>query len=196
LKFKLLKPFSLCYNKIYNRKNTCNESSDPTPAQKWSANIYQLTEKPAFPLSRLTTAASPSYISWRYANNPLYRYNYFTDNENILLICRIKEHSFGRELRLVDFFDRDLNNQNKSTKSRKLIKNAVKQYCRDNEISFISLGGMQYQVYKYFFSWMGWIPERNLGPLITLRDLNMNEIFPFVLESRYWNYSLGDLELF
>jgi hypothetical protein len=58
------------------------------------------------------------------------------------------------------------------------------------------MGGMQYQVYKYFLPWMGWIPERKIGPMITLRDLNMNDKFEFLLQTKYWNYSLGDLELF
>jgi hypothetical protein len=43
---------------------------------------------------------------------------------------------------------------------------------------------------------MGIIPTQNRGPIVTLRDLNMNAQFPELLEIKNWGYSLGDMELF
>jgi hypothetical protein len=43
---------------------------------------------------------------------------------------------------------------------------------------------------------MGLIPVQSRGPIVTLRDLNMNEQFPELLDIKNWGYSLGDMELF
>jgi hypothetical protein len=43
---------------------------------------------------------------------------------------------------------------------------------------------------------MGIIPVQHRGPIVTVRDLNMNERFPELLDIKNWGYSLGDMELF
>jgi hypothetical protein len=76
------------------------------------------------------------------------------------------------------------------------IKKQVLDYCKKNEIDFISLSGLQYSLFNDCFKWMGLIPVRAVGPSITLKDLNMNEKFAQMLPMDNWGYSLGDLELF
>jgi hypothetical protein len=142
----------------------------------------------------LNTVLSSSYIRWRYADNPLFRYNYFTDFENFLLIGRIKPHSFTRELRLVDCIL--FNNAGSNRRINSLISKAVLPYCKKNKIQVISFSGQQYQSYQSALNWMGIIPVQNRGPIVTLRDLNMNERFPELLDIKNWGYSLGDMELF
>ena len=51
-------------------------------------------------------------------------------------------------------------------------------------------------MYNQLFSWMGIIPVKPLGPILTIKDLNMNNNFKNLLDVQNWGYSLGDLELF
>ena len=194
LKFSVRQPLSLVYAKFFNKQKFANAPIDPTPEQNWSPDISQLLSNYQMTDAQLTTITSPQYIAWRYANNPLFRYNYFTDHKNYLLICRVKNHSFAKELRLVDFIV--LNPQAKPAAVNSHISKQVKQYCRLNNINLISLSGQQYNQYQKYFSWMGLLPVKTLGPIITLKDVNMNEKFPQLLEVQNWAYSLGDMELF
>ena len=43
---------------------------------------------------------------------------------------------------------------------------------------------------------MGFLPVKPLGPIVTLKDVNMNERFPELMDTQNWAYSLGDMELF
>jgi hypothetical protein len=143
---------------------------------------------------QLRTVMSSQYISWRYANNPLFHYNYITDKDNFLLVTRIKAHGDVRELRIVEFFL-----TNREANFRELarhIRQAVREHCRLQKVDLISLSGQQYKEHQRLFRWMGWLPVGLRGPLITLRDLNMNDLFPSLLDRSNWGYSLGDMELF
>jgi predicted N-acetyltransferase YhbS len=194
LKFKIVKPFAMGYAMVFNKKKVSSYKDDPTPRMEWPEKIFQLIDEAIKNDDHLSTAVSGSYIKWRYADNPLANYNYITDKENFLVIVRMKEHFFGKELRISDFI---LLNKNTSAKKvSSLIKKAVCEYSRKNDVRFISLSGQQYQQYKAYFSWMGFVPVRSLGPIVTLKDLNMNSHFPQLLDVNNWAYSLGDMELF
>lgn len=65
-----------------------------------------------------------------------------------------------------------------------------------HNINLVSMSGVQFQLYQNYFRWMGIVPVRALGPMITLRDLNMEDRFASLKEPKNWSYSLGDLELF
>mgnify|MGYP003575011321 CR=1 FL=1 len=194
LKFAVCNPFAIAYAKFFNKGRFSSEAIDPTPEQEWQPQIPELAKQYQPQSNNLVTALTPQYISWRYAQNPLFRYNYFTDGKNFLLISRVKNHSFTKELRLVDFIL--LNpNANPSSISTE-IKKQVKQYCKKHVINLISFSGNQFQQYTPYFAWMGMLPVKPLGPIITLKDINMNERFPELLSVSNWNYSLGDMELF
>ena len=97
-------------------------------------------------------------------------------------------------MRLVDFIV--LDTSSKSTSINSDIKKKVKEYCRFNKINLISLSGQQFGLYQKYFSWMGILPVKPLGPSITLKDVNMNERFSQLMQTQNWAYSLGDMELF
>lgn len=194
LKFALHQPLSLVYAKFFDKQRFAGLPIDPTPVQEWEPQISELVKNYKVDSTHLTTITSPAYIQWRYATNPLFRYNYFTDHKTFLLISRVKNHSFTKELRLVDFivldpaaYKRNINKQ---------IKSMIKEYCRENKVNLISFSGKQYQMYAEYFSWMGLLPVKPLGPIITLKDVNMNERFPELMKVDNWSYSLGDMELF
>jgi len=194
LKLKVLSPVSLAFALALKKGKAATGSDDPTPVQQWDPRVFELMEHYVHQNDQLTTALSAAYIRWRYATNPLFRYTYFTDYENFLLIGRIKPHSFTRELRLVDFIL--FNNSSANRRNNSRIRKMVLSFCRNNNVKVISFSGQQYQSYKSSLKWLGMIPVQNRGPIVTLRDLNMNERFPELLDIKNWGYSLGDMELF
>lgn len=194
LKFSTQNPVALVYAKFFNKKRFAGEGIDPTPEQEWGGEIANLLANYQSQSEHLSTLLSPQYISWRYAVNPLFKYNYFTDNQNFLLITRVKNHSFTKELRLVEFVL--LNPKAKPAEVNKAIRKQVSQFCKEHSIHLISFSGRQYQIYKSYFGWMGFLPVKALGPIVTLKDVNMNEQFPELMNTQNWAYSLGDMELF
>jgi len=194
LKLKVINPIALAYNLAFKKGKPSSDVDDPTPAQPWDPKVFGLMDNYESNTSHINSALSASYIRWRYADNPLFRYNYFTDFENFLLIGRVKSHSFTRELRLVDCML--FNNASSNRRINSRISKAVLPYCKKNQIQVISFSGQQYQSYRSALGFMGMIPVQHRGPIVTLRDLNMNEQFPKLLDIKNWGYSLGDMELF
>ncbi len=194
LKLKVRNPIALAYALAFKKGKSPSGAEDPTPEQSWDPKVFALMDNYASNDDQLNTALSASYIRWRYADNPLFRYNYFTDFENFLLIGRIKPHSFTKELRLVDCMLFNSAPTNRRINSR--ISKMVLSYCKSNKIQVISFSGQQYQSHRSALNWMGMIPVQHRGPIVTVRDLNMNERFPELLDIKNWGYSLGDMELF
>ena len=194
LKFKVVQPFTMGYSLVFNKKKVSSYKEDATPSVVWEESLFKMLDKSLTRDENLSTVISSEYIKWRYANNPLSNYNYITDHENFLIILRIKYHSFGKELRLVDFIL--LNEKAQPKKVSQYISKSVAKYSKENDIRFVSLSGQQYQQYRPYFNWMGIVPVRSLGPTVTLKDLNMNGSFSQLLNVNNWAYSLGDMELF
>lgn len=194
LKFKLLRPFSMARARLFDKEKYAWREEDPSPFQKWTHDVLTLPAGYVQKAEQLTTVLSPEYISWRYANNPLFTYNYFTDFKTFLLISRIKMHAFAKELRLVDFVQLDPKADHRYI--NETIKKLVLPFCAQHKIDLISCSGVQYHANRSCFRWMGLLPVRSLGPVITLKDLNMHENFKYLLNTKNWCYSIGDLELF
>lgn len=196
LKFAVRQPLSLAFAKVFQKNRYTGNTSDPTPLQNWDTKFITtfLKDFTNNNHQQLTTLLSAQYINWRYATNPLFRYHHFTDSQNYLLVARIKHHAFTKELRLVDFL---LVNQNADVnKVQQDIKKQVSLYAKQNKASLISLSGVQYELFKPYFKWMGPIPVRAAGPIVTVKDVNMQEHFSQLLQVNNWAYSLGDMELF
>lgn len=194
LKFKIVRPLSLAYSMIFNKKKHLEINEDPSPLQEWDMENFCALKNIKQNTPLLTTHISPAYISWRYATNPLFRYNFFTDKKNYILISRIKKQSFRSELRLADFFL--LDPQASEAQVNIDVRRQVLEFCKKQSIDIISISAQQFKVYKPFFKWMGGMPIKSLGPIVTLKDLNMKSCFNSLLDVNHWGYSLGDLELF
>jgi hypothetical protein len=193
LKIKLLRPLAMIRSK-WSAFDYNDALQDTSGFQKWSNEIMLMVNHHTWNNPCLSTVHSAQFVSWRYANNPLFRYYFFTDNVNFLLVVRIKAHSSGLELRMVDYLQ--FNDKVSSAYINNYLKKQVSAFCKQRGIHFISFSGRQYQQYKDCFNWMGYLPVRRMGPLITLRDLNMHQHFPQLLKTENWCYSLGDMELF
>ncbi|MEP6594739.1 MAG: GNAT family N-acetyltransferase [Ginsengibacter sp.] len=193
VKLKLTQPVSGFFKSSNKKKE--NQTNEPAEILwKWNNKMPYLLDNHVSKKERLTTLISSNYISWRYTNNPLFLYHFLTDDENFLLISRIKNHSSYKELRIVDFILFNPNTNPKHTDN--YMRKQVLDFCRNNNINFISLSGLQYKLYKSYFNWMGILPAYSFGPMVTLKNLNMKECFAELLNIKNCGYSLGDLELF
>ena len=193
IKIKIRRPVNMAMAKLTNRKLQ-GGASDPTPRQEWNfsqmpLSLLQSYKQPE--TAKFETPLSEAYIKWRYADCPLYNYNYLSNGKDYLLICRIKEQAIGRELRLVDLLVFGDNR-----KAANEMKKEAAQYCSRNKIDFISISGTTYEQYKNLLSWMGPLPVTKSGPIVTLRDLNMGDAFASMTDVSKWDFSVGAMELF
>lgn len=191
MKLQIRRPITILSNRLLNRKKYIGITTDPTPAKDWSG-ISAMLEGYTISSPLLHSVYSPAYINWRYANNPLFNYTYFTDNKTYLLIGRIKYQSFIKELRLTDVFTFTNDNMQKT---KRHIRLSLHSFCKQHAIDFVSMSGNQYLQYQSLLP-LGPIPVKPLGPIVTIRDINVASEMNILLNNSNWQYSLGDMELF
>lgn len=190
MKIKLTNVFKIAARKLFYKTDPDAPYHDPTPAANWQKPLDLLADAKIMTTpSLLETPFSKEYVQWRYADNPLFNYTYFSDYTNYVATGRIKLQGKLRELRITDYFKM-------SESSAHDLAKQIKNFCSEHHIHFISLSGNQFLQLKKDFRWMGMLPVKNIGPIVTLRNLNMNERFPALLQTDNWNYSVGDMELF
>lgn len=194
LKLKTRNAAALLVQKILHCNKQVLHTEDLTPQQDWRPLLSFFSTFKTQPIQELQTVMTPAYLSWRYAGNPLYRYYYFTDHEHVLVVGRIKRYSFTKELRIVDFIL--LNGEADPKKVNRFVKKTVSLFCREQRVNLVSISGAQFRIFKPYLRWMGFLPVKPWGPLITLRNLNMSEGFAALRNPDNWAYSLGDMELF
>jgi hypothetical protein len=132
---------------------------------------------------KLKTHLVKGYLHWRYRDCPIVDYCVISDLESYLLIYRIKDSSWGKELRLCDLFT--LGNVNAKSLSAQL-----KQLEETEKPRFVTISGLSSskelpKIWRY-------LPSLPMGPLVTLKQLNP-QLQPLNLP---WSWSLGDLEVF
>jgi len=137
----------------------------------------------------LHTAITKEYLLWRYADCPISPYGFCTDRESYLLVFRLKPSGLGLELRITDCFGLDANTQINRAHLRKEIKKTQDIY----NVNFTTNIGL-FPI--PLLPKTGSLPSLKIGPLLTLRDLNLKNDFNKLLKSENWGYSLGDLEVF
>ncbi|GAB3665039.1 hypothetical protein GCM10028791_40750 [Echinicola sediminis] len=177
----ILRPFHLL-------KGLKNKESSPISLglQKWPEEI----SLPEYNPPLFATNLSPSFLYWRYAQNPLFKYGCLTDQESYLCIFRIKSHTWAQELRISELIGLQKNQQINSLHLKKQLKELIATY----PVDFIAYSGSALQQ----FPSLGILSniKTSLGPLITLRNLNVAEDDFDQLLKNELSFSLGDLELF
>lgn len=162
--------------------------------QDWDQLIGFLSKvkSPCYDTNKVQTLINSDYVSWRYKNNPLFDYSFISDYHSYVLFYRIKEHKFGHEMRVVDLFI------NESTFNQESRRGLQKVFRDTSSNSFLtSVSGRQYLLGVNKYLNMGLLPILKKGPIVTLRNVNMNdEQFHELLNVNSWAYSLGDMELF
>lgn len=189
LKIKLHKPLAIGWNKMFNKNKFTGVSADPTPAIDWHPLLANLPAK--FPIPPgVHTVLSAAYIQWRYANNPLYKYVYFTDGKTYIAIGRSKLQGYVKEFRITEYLPLQAN-----VNTKHFIKK-LHQFTQQHGIDFTSISGNQYQQLGKQMGGLGWLPVKPLGPQVTLRDIQIPTEMPMLMDATNWSYTLGDMELF
>jgi predicted N-acetyltransferase YhbS len=157
--------------KSYNVNKTCVEGQLANLISGY--NTLKAGENKCF------TLKSPEYLSWRYENNPLQKYEVKAD-EDFYLAGYIKVHKYFKELRITEhIYSNDSGLQK--------INRAVKEISKKFGAHIITSTGLS--------SSLGF--SGNYGPVLTMRDVNLNlNLKRELLQLNNWSYTLGDLELF
>ena len=175
--------------KIQLIPNSLKKSSNPANLPSMDPGLFVARAKKAYALTPgMHTQISEEFLTWRYLHCPVANYQMLSDDKTYFLLYRIKEGGLFRELRIVAVYGLDQD----TAVNRQHLKKELKQVQRVYQANFTSclpagIGGQ---------SMIGKIPALALGPIFTLRDLNLGDDFQQVLSPKEWGYHLGDLEIF
>lgn len=168
------------------------------PTKKANLNLKEIddtefkiiSERASSLTDKLHTKIFPEYLIWRYQQCPVANYQFFTDQESYLLIYRIKDSKFGREMRVADVFGLD----GKKTIDKNSLKLQLKNISRETDVNYISYlqSGNSPDIFSGFLK----TPSLRIGPLLTIKNISMGDSFTHLFSRNNWGYSLGDLEIF
>jgi predicted N-acetyltransferase YhbS len=158
---------------------------DSKPSCSWEevSSLINTLEGQRQDASGLQTHLISGYLHWRYRDCPIVDYKILSDLHSYLLIYRIKEANWGRELRICDV----LTLGNVDVKS---LKQHLTELEQSEKPRFITVSGLS--TLKTLPGIWKFLPSLPLGPLVTLKQLNP-QLQPLNLP---WTWSLGDLEVF
>jgi hypothetical protein len=132
------------------------------------------------------TPKSPTYLRWRYQNNPVIEYTCLS-NPDFFAAAYTKQRGKIKELRVSELLVRPGKPEGKSEATRQ-----IRQMARYVKAPVISVSPMASRGLD-----MTWDVTRPIGPVLTLRKLAMDEehwaSLPSILNGAY---QIGDLELF
>jgi GNAT superfamily N-acetyltransferase len=166
------------------------KTSEPLILADWSLVDFSIFAQQQTPL--LQTFYSPKYLKWRYIDNPIISYDYLTDGYSFLVIFRYKPHHWGVEFRITDIFIR------KEKFSSKTKRDLYKQMqAKSKQVFLTTVSARQLAAVDDLFPGFGFFPAFNQGPIITLRNLNLESgLFQQIKQVDRWAFSFGDMELF
>jgi predicted N-acetyltransferase YhbS len=128
------------------------------------------------------TPKDPSYLKWRYVNNPLQDYHVLATT-NLFLAGYVKSQGKFKELRISEAI-------RSSKVSNFALKKEIKSWARKYGVHFVSFSPNS--DVRFFTAVTG-----NFGPVLTFRKMKVSEEEEKdFLKMSSWAYSLGDLELF
>ena len=129
----------------------------------------------------LFTPKSKEFLSWRYEDNPLQKYEIFAGN-GYYLAAYVKKRGSLKEFRISEsLYDQTLVDKNQLKKIINKLSKRFKCHLISFSPNLIEIKGS----------------KGNFGPVLTLNPLNLNsKEEEHYLKIMNWNNSLGDLELF
>jgi len=161
------------------------DSPDSDPRVSWESvtHLVKALEGKEKDHSKLKTHLVEGYMNWRYRDCPIVAYRLISDLQSYLMIYRVKDSNWGKELRICDLFT--LGNLDLRS-----LANQIKDLERLEKPQFVTISGLHSgKELPYFWKFF---PSLPLGPLVTLKQLNP-QLQPLNLP---WDWSLGDLEVF
>ncbi|PVY43022.1 GNAT family N-acetyltransferase [Pontibacter virosus] len=165
------------------------------PAQDWNklaSILAQLSNPVNNANDYVHTVLSPAYIKWRYQDNPLFDYYFLSDYRSYVLFYRYKQHKFGQEMRVVDLFTVKSAFDKSAKKALAISFKQVSGAC-----FLTSASGRHFELAGSVYPGMGLLPVLDKGPIVTLRNISLQEDkFNVLSKQESWGYALGDMELF
>jgi GNAT superfamily N-acetyltransferase len=135
------------------------------------------------------TPINTTIINWRYKHCPVNKYGCIYNEGEYLIVFRLKKVNKYIELRLCDVvFKNDEPSINKA-----II--ALHRLCKKVKPLFISCAN-SISIPKSFYSKLLFSPLIKFGPDITLRTVSKHSHIEYFKEFKYWQPSLGCMELF
>ncbi len=162
-----------------------SKSSFVTPAIAWDNvdHLVEQLEQSEKDHPELRTHLIKGYLHWRYRDCPIVEYRLISDLQSYLLVYRVKDSKWGKELRICDLFT--LGNPD-----LKSLSSQMKDLERTEKPRFVTVSGLQ-NLKELPRIW-SYLPSLPIGPLVTLKQLSP-QLQPLNLA---WSWSLGDLEVF
>lgn len=167
-------PFFL--NKIY-KKYDCNEGINNL-SEHWSCKSET---------KELSTKLSLSFLKWRYVDCPVQDYGSIITKGKFGIIFNLKKCGNFCELRICDLWIEDCN-------TIQLLWLAVKRLINDVKPIIVTISSNSANNIKILKK-LNFIGPFNIGPNVTLRELNCNIISKLIAEKNF-RPSLGTMELF
>jgi GNAT superfamily N-acetyltransferase len=139
--------------------------------------IENIAEHTASPHDYLITAKSARFFHWRYGANPNIQYFQVSDTDcSFVIIFRLKPYRLGNEFRIVDSALTD-------TVSIQFLRQHLRAAVKASGANLVTFAG----AFKPLLA-----PAFAVGPVVTLRPLNLSKSLPF----GFWKPVLGDMEVF
>jgi GNAT superfamily N-acetyltransferase len=183
------RPLSMLWNYISNKTKEDQPSGNIEDYLK-HPSLGALLDRHYQQTKTIVTRVSVEYLNWRYLRVPVASYVALGDERGDelmgLIIGRIKQTRFGREMRITDcFFNPDSNGKEMFVK--------FKEYKKAWKIDYVTLSGTLNSEAVKLFSVLNF--KASVGPIVTIRSLELGNLGPFANFSN-WSPSIGDLELF
>ena len=131
--------------------------------------------------NKVFTPKSLNYLNWRYKNNELQNYFLSSDKDHFVAVY-LKYRGNYKELRVSEaIYDERV--------GKLKIKNFIKSISKEYKANFISYNTLVNDLFS-------WQLGGKFGPVLTLKNINLDSDLDNISKLDQWNYSLGDLELF
>jgi hypothetical protein len=137
----------------------------------------------------LTTDISPEFLKWRYVDVPVAKYDVIEEERDGslvgIIIVRLKQTRFGRELRITDVF------YNGSSPGSRLVQN-LREYIKLCEVDYCTMSGTGRNGNLLSALTSIRVP---FGPIVTIKNVSLENLSS-LQNFKSWSPSIGDLELF
>jgi GNAT superfamily N-acetyltransferase len=169
-------------NSFYKLSNESEEYKIEKVNEQSTYKLCNIWNEKLKTTKKLFTPKSPNYLYWRYENNPLQKYEVFS-NDNIYITGYIKKRGRIRELRIAECIYKNISYRDEILKT-------VRKWSSKFGAQFITFS-------PFLAKNILWGIHGGYGPVLTLRELNIEHTqIQNISHIKNWASSLGDLELF
>ncbi|MBF6640011.1 GNAT family N-acetyltransferase [Flavobacterium sp. J49] len=165
------------FHYLFSKKQPLTNTITPSRLEE----ICQLHNTVLSKKNSIFTPKSAAYLKWRFEDNPMQNYVVVSD-EDWYVAMYVKRHRFFKELRVAEIINANPKEASAS------IRKCVIQFAFQNKCWLITSADKSLFGFRIF---------GKFGPKLTFKPLTQDTTFSNnALQIDYWEYSLGDLELF